>query len=388
MSIFRGANIVTNGLVFGYDDDIRGRFYKGEPTTNLVPFSEDFSKWGKGGIYTITSNSGKTPIDTDNATLLYTNTGSNIGINISCVNGNTYTFSFYAKKYDSSIIASETNVGALYSLNFNFDTLLLSGTGLNKTYTSVGNGWYRISYSVIATTSTTINYYLYGGSGYGSIGTSYIWGAQVELKSHMTQYIANGGTRSVTNSLIDLTKTYTIDLSNMSFNSNCSPTFNGTTNNITLSTSDFNKTNGNPLTIECVMKPGRLGGQYQDIIVNKSSLSYNWVLYQHFIDGSIQLQGQYENKSAYIPTIGIWIHVVATISTSGLYNLYVNGNIVQTIVNYAYYNATPSLLGIGMNGATSEPYLGDIRISKIYNKELLSSEVMQNYNAYKNRFSI
>ena len=43
MGIIMGPNIVTDGLVFGYDADDRStRFYPGEPTTNIYPRSAPY----------------------------------------------------------------------------------------------------------------------------------------------------------------------------------------------------------------------------------------------------------------------------------------------------------------------------------------------------------
>jgi len=53
---------------------------------------------------------------------------------------------------------------------------------------------------------------------------------QVELTTHATTFVH--GTRSSTQSLIDLTKTTDIDVSNVSFDSNGLPTFDGTDDKI------------------------------------------------------------------------------------------------------------------------------------------------------------
>jgi hypothetical protein len=165
--------------------------------------------------------------------------------------------------------------------------------------------------------------------------------------------------------------------------------FDGTNDCIIIPTSNFDKSNGQELTVEVIMKPGRNAGQYQDIVVNRSDGQYNWMLYQHANDGSIQLHGADQYKSSYIPIIGQYIHVVATVTSGQVSTLYVNGAIQQTIVGFSYAGGNPSLLCIGVFGNSKyEPYLGNIDIVKIYNRALTAGEVRQNYGHYKTRFNL
>jgi hypothetical protein len=137
------------------------------------------------------------------------------------------------------------------------------------------------------------------------------------------------------------------------------------------------------------MEPGRNAGQYQDIVVNRSDGQYNWMLYQHATDGSIQLHGAGQYKSSYIPTIGQYIHVVATVTSGQVSTLYVNGVVQQTTAGFNYANMTPSLLCIGVFGNSRyEPYLGNIDVVKIYNRALTAGEIKQNYGHYKTRFNL
>jgi hypothetical protein len=210
---------------------------------------------------------------------------------------------------------------------------------------------------------------------------------QIEVKNHTTPFTT--GTRSATQGLLPLIGNSTLDLTNMSFDSNAQMIFDGTNDGIIISDPQYNKTNGQPLTVEVVMKPGRTGGLYQDIVVNRSNSLYNWMLYQHASDGSLQMHGANQNKSGYIPTVGQNIHVVATITEGQVSTLYVNGTIQQVVTGYTYAGWSPSLLCIGVYGTGRyEPYLGNIDIVKIYNRALTSQEVQQNYRQYKTRFNL
>ena len=215
-----------------------------------------------------------------------------------------------------------------------------------------------------------------------------LYGDQVEYKTNVTPFV--NGVRSVTQGLVPLlsqSKT-SLDLTNMSYDSNSQLTFNGSSNNIKISDSIYNRTTGDELTICTVIKPGRNGGQYQDIVVNRSDTLYNWMLFQHTTDGSIQLHGAAQNKSTYIPTIGQYIHVAATVTSTGVYTLYINGVVKQTVTGYTYNLVTPSLLCVGCFGSGQEPYLGKIDLVKIHTRAFTQAEVIQDYNAVKARFNI
>jgi hypothetical protein len=150
------------------------------------------------------------------------------------------------------------------------------------------------------------------------------------------------------------------------------------------------KNSGDPITVNVWVKPGRLVGQYQDIVTNRSgSTSYNWILYQHADDGSIQFHGANQNKSNYVPTIGVWVNVTATVTTSKLYSLYFNGNLYSTLSNFEYGPKVSNRLSIGAGDTPYvEPFLGSIATTQIYSTALSAQEVLQNYNATKSRFGI
>ena len=150
------------------------------------------------------------------------------------------------------------------------------------------------------------------------------------------------------------------------------------------------KNSGDPITLNTWVKPSRLGGQYQDIITNRSgSNSYNWILYQHTNDGSIQFHGISQNKSTYIPTTGVWLNITVTVNTSNLYSLFFNGSLYSASSNFQYGPNTSNRLSIGAGDAPYiEPFLGSISNIQIYNRALSASEVLQNYNATKGRFGL
>ncbi|MDD4027296.1 MAG: DUF2341 domain-containing protein, partial [Candidatus Shapirobacteria bacterium] len=157
--------------------------------------------------------------------------------------------------------------------------------------------------------------------------------------------------------------------------------FNGTTNYAKITDSSFNKSNGAEISLSLWIYPTRLGAQYQDLIGNRiDAATFNWLLYQHATDGSIQLHGALQNKSTYIPTLNQWTHIEATVTSSGIYKLYANGQLVQSTTGFQYYPGTPTELHIGNFGSSSEPYQGKIDEVRIYDYARTPDQVIFDYN--------
>ena len=78
--------------------------------------------------------------------------------------------------------------------------------------------------------------------------------------------------------------------------------------------------------------------------------------------------------------------------TSGRRRLYVNNNLVNsdTVTGTLGTNTGGMSIGAygGYTGSKSYYYNGNLAICRVYNKELTSTEVLQNYNAIKGRFGI
>ena len=155
-------------------------------STNLVPYSEDFSdaSWVNSNS-TDTSNYGISPDGLNNSTRFLTtaNTGSFLYINsLPILDATNYTLSFWVKSNGNSL-----DKFRLYTTT--------GGTSLEFTST---NKWVRYEYNFLSTGTTTN----LGIRGVVSQETDIqIWGAQLEQQSYATSYIptngeANGVTRN------------------------------------------------------------------------------------------------------------------------------------------------------------------------------------------------
>ena len=161
--------------------------------TNLVLQSNTFNTtWAVFGGATITSNSTTSPDGSTNATTLNSAGGGNDFLYQSFVTsiGTTYAISFYVKNVNSSqskfYIPLTATPEAL--INWSGSTLTsVTSSATSSTFTSVGNGWYRV---VVIATATTASYIFRIYSDNNNTSKSiYIYGTQCEAGAYATTYI-------------------------------------------------------------------------------------------------------------------------------------------------------------------------------------------------------
>jgi len=178
-----------------------------EPTsTNLITYSEDFSSYTKSSI-DLNDSLVSSPNGSNSATGLTNTTTAQCHIRTSFTTSSTgnYTGTIYIKRQDFDYIYVE--LGNAYArfdiLNGTKGASGQFGTGwtyVNHDIETLSNGWFRISITANNTITGTYNFRPYQPtstfSNYdsGSLGTSFIWGCQVENLSYATSYIPNHGT--------------------------------------------------------------------------------------------------------------------------------------------------------------------------------------------------
>jgi hypothetical protein len=175
-----------------------------EQRKNLALQSADFSTtWSSANQVSITSNTIVAPDGTLTGDKLIADATSNVHFVVQNTGSISapWTFSCYAKAGEYSRVGfSYSNTGYVF---FNLTTGVQEGTvggGITSTsITSVGNGWYRISFTSTSTASGgNIGIYLFNTTYTSGIPTftgngfsgAYIWGAQLEAGSFSTSYIA------------------------------------------------------------------------------------------------------------------------------------------------------------------------------------------------------
>jgi hypothetical protein len=392
------SKIATSGSVFIYDTGDTINSYAGEPTTNLLPYSQQFDSWGAGDVV-VTANATYAPDGTLTADFFRANNIASyhyIYQVISISSSTTYTFSCYVKPAggfngNTNTFFMQTNDGSWKNITFNLSSLSYSATAGTTGYVQpLANGWYRVGWTIPIATGGSLYWYFYPTSAPSAEtqgGGYYIWGAQLEQKSHMTQYLpttTTSATRSNTQGLLDLSgNSNTITLANMSYDANAMMYFDGTddyisnNNNIVHGTSEFSyfalvKLSGKP----------SLG----TIFENGSWTSCLLIRYE--TNGiTIYSMSNYWGKFSFDPPLNTWYYLGFVRRSNTLY-FYVNGVNTASMNFTANISPSPNLyVGMSQHSA-GQCFNGSINVTSIYTRALTDGEILSNFNHYKTRFNI
>ena len=420
MAVANGyGKVATSGSVFMYDTGDNFNSYKGQPGTNITTgVGRNYNGYNKitydGGMFFETNGYtevvnipalGPTTVQSVEINNAYCGYGCN-GNYQCCPTLFTYTGGWMSpiwtpgQTYSYQIIykcaSGYTHPNFMYHYEYNSSEGYLTEYGLfdaNK-QESLGDGWYHAwnTFTVQPTAAkgyTGLWYYNYNVADKVSI-------AAVSISPGNTirpprEIIPSGTTRSATQGLLPIVGNSTIDLSNMSYDSNAQMTFDGTDDVIPLSPSIIPS---NEITVEFICTNTNPGANTSIIAGGAGQQDFN--IHLPWGDTNVYWDfGRPFNRIYKATTLaertGVHHWVFTKNPSTGIMNIYLDGALWHTGTGLT--STTPSLTQVSLGaynsgGGPGLYYTGTIPIAKIYTREISPSEVTQNYNKYKTRFNL
>lgn len=393
MAIHRGPNIITDELVFGYDADIKTRFYSGQPTTNLSHLFDAQLNWKKSwnNSGTATFNTNDTSIagpigfeDWPVVSVIKDSDGnSHLGVGNAYVNPNTtYTLSVYFWQDRSG--AWLPPYVRPQPLNGNQGYLKYNGSTDTSTWPQ--KEWIRLeqTYTTPATGVTTI----YISSYINITGDKIAYCCpQIEESNYATRFV--GGTR--TGGLLDLSGNMTIPTNALTYGENESLFFNGTSTNINLGNNPPHIPFGTNFTVSAMVKMYENKWMYflykgysqDNSLFLGRHINGKWFFGTHFTDYNYLFWGN-DDETA----LNTWHFLTLTFDkslTSDNFKCYHNG-VLKCTGDWTEDVGTANVeLEVS---SRSRDWHGEIPIIKIHQKVLSADEIMQDFNAYRGRFGL
>jgi hypothetical protein len=301
--------------------------------------------------------------------------GMAYGVTPSVTNGVTYTVSFWMRAVDA---AAAGNGG--YAQFYNTGNATGGSTGWTL---GAVNEWKQYQLTSTATATGVYLFYFFPNSGPMTVDIANI---QFEQKGHATPFTLSS--RSVTQGLLDLTGKSTLDLTNMSYDSNAAMVFDGASNRINTGLNNV----GNNITYEAIIYSKGNATTYNMFF--GQLLPYIGVLSGTTIIFSDSIGGSQQTITGGSISSNIYYHIVCTRSYNGsscTNIIYVNGVAVSSGVFSGAYtgDSIGSTINVGDGQNTTwYPFYGYIPVAKIYNRTLTVDEININYNHYKTRFNL
>jgi len=378
-----GPNTAEAGLVFAYDTGNINTSYIGEPTTNLIDavnFTTDYStSWNAQENIIQTKNQiNPNGVVDITAIKIESNSASDNYFGVRgtkfASSGTNHTLSFWAKGNKAY-----TN----FPINF--------GAYQTQVYVNITTEWKYFTVQTGAGTTFTDHTVHFGGWGTWTDNTFdlYLWRPQLEQKSHATPFV--NGTRSATQSLLNLTSNGAINVTNASFDSNAQLVFDGTNDTIFTADSTFVNPGSSDFSIEVLFNCSN-ASVGEGIIYNKEDL-YEATIHGGYFQYAWQPHWAWDGDLTFLVSSNTWYHAVVTYDKS-YQRMYKNGVEVYNRAQSGNMGTNSVVLSMGARGVDGSGgsgynfFPGQIPVVKVYKKALTANEVATNFQALRYRFGI
>ena len=404
MAVAQGyGKTVTSGSVFAFDTGDTRNSYSGRPTVNVsaglglnnynnVPGNVSTSITTTGETYKGAAVYVQTITPLDATGVSYLTNGNNPGIGVyhgggggtgGQYSGHTIFFKPVGPMHSSPIFTHYSNIGGWQS---------------STNYEDMGDGWFRAKvlwYS--ASTLSDQKFWAINPSGAtANVPITIYWAGPFKENLNSTtisQFVE--GTRSATQGLLPLVGNSSLDLSNVSFDSNAQITFDATNDRIVPSpASNFGITN--QFTIEVLCRPtSEVNGMFNFLGPNGSDRGimahWPWSSDYGYFDLTNTSGGFYRWYKAGAGILNVKALYQFRLDTSGNVSVRQNGQImVPTGTDVFSGNVslgTSTTIG-AFSTAGGLAWGGDMYVFKVYNRALTEGEMRQNYLHYKTRFNL
>jgi hypothetical protein len=274
----------------------------------------------------------------------------------------------------------------------------IGGWQSSTNYEDMGDGWFRAKvlwYS--ASTLSDQKFWAINPAGAtANVPITIYWAGPFKENLNSTtisQFVE--GTRSATQGLLPLVGNSSLDLTNVSFDSNAQMTFDGTDDRIIPSpASDFGITN--QFTIEVLCRPtSQVNGMFNFLGPNGGDRGimahWPWSDDYGYLDITNTSGGFFRWYKAGAGILNVKALYQFRLDTSGNVSVRQNGQImVPTGTDVFTGNVslgTSTTIG-AFNTAGGLGWGGDMYVFKVYNRALTEGEMRQNYLHYKTRFNL
>lgn len=383
MSVAAGPKIANDGLVFAYDMNNTQKSRRGAPTTNLMPDPLNLATGRSPPASCGSSFTDFTSGGPDNGPFVRVNRVTATGLSAdwpwqigypTIPIGTTFRFSCYAR-----------------SINNTVGTIEFSNPDAEEVSNLLTTDWKRYSATFTSGIQSNLQFLRINRSNSNdkTIGSIYdVANAQMEIQLYDTPFV--NGTRSSTQSILDLTDNNTITVNGLTYASDNTFSFNGTSGYIETMPIPLTGTSTQSLTWECWVNPTGATGD----IINMRRPSTGWNMCPIWASNFRFYAKVWSNAnlSALADfTLNQTYHLALVRNyTTNTNSFYVNG-VLQSSQVGAYSASGDSnnhYIGRAGSQATNTHFNGSIFNTKIYTTALSASEVQQNFNATRSRYGI